>query len=122
MLLLTLLPIVAIVLIARFLFAAREPDTLSTTSLALILGGAVGNLVDRLVRGEVVDFLDVYAPPSRLADWLVGQFGTAHWPTFNVADSAIVVGAGLMLLGAFRTPQASAQDAPERAAADRAEP
>jgi signal peptidase II len=53
--------------------------------LALIVGGASSNLIDRIRFGQVVDFLDVY-------------FRSYHWPTFNVADSAIVVGAGLLLL------------------------
>ena len=66
--------------------------------LSLILGGAVGNLIDRLIRQSVVDFLDVYAASPRLAEWLIDKFGTAHWPTFNIADSAIVTGAGLLLL------------------------
>ncbi len=57
-------------------------------ALALILGGAVGNLIDRLVYGYVIDFLDVY-----YGDW--------HWPTFNVADSAIFIGASLLILDAL---------------------
>lgn len=56
--------------------------------LALILGGAVGNVVDRVLYGHVVDFLDLYA-------------GTWHWPAFNVADAGITVGAGLLVLDAF---------------------
>ena len=51
---------------------------------------------------EVVDFLDVDAGSPRMAEWFIGRFGTAHWPTFNVADSAIVTGAGLLLLGIVR--------------------
>jgi signal peptidase II len=51
--------------------------------LAMIFGGALGNLIDRLRFGEVVDFLDFY-------------IGTAHWPTFNVADSAISVGTAIL--------------------------
>lgn len=58
-------------------------------SLALIIGGAVGNLIDRLRLGYVIDFLDVY----------VGRY---HWPTFNVADSAISVGAAILLILTFR--------------------
>jgi signal peptidase II len=54
-----------------------------------VLGGAVGNLIDRLCLGHVVDFLDVY-------------YGTAHWPAFNVADSAITVGAALLVLAIAR--------------------
>ena len=57
-------------------------------ALALILGGALGNLVDRLVYGYVIDFLDVY-----YGDW--------HWPTFNIADSAIFIGACLLILDAL---------------------
>ncbi len=53
-------------------------------SFALIAGGAIGNLVDRLLHGAVIDFLDFY-------------IGVYHWPAFNVADSAICVGVGLML-------------------------
>jgi signal peptidase II len=100
--LLTLLPGVAVVLIGSFLARSRETDPVTLGGLGLILGGAVGNLIDRIFRGEVVDFLDVYVAPSRLADFLVGWFGTAHWPTFNVADSAIVVGAGCLLLRIVR--------------------
>ena len=57
--------------------------------LALILGGAIGNLIDRLRFGHVVDFLDLHA-----AGW--------HWPAFNVADSAITIGAALLILDGFR--------------------
>ena len=56
--------------------------------LALILGGALGNLYDRLVYGKVVDFLDFHA-----AGW--------HWPAFNVADSAITVGAAILIVESF---------------------
>jgi signal peptidase II len=55
------------------------------TALALVFGGAVGNLVDRMRFGEVVDFLDFY-------------LGTHHWPAFNVADSAISVGVGILFI------------------------
>jgi signal peptidase II len=100
--LLTLFPLVAIGLIVAFLVTAAQADRVTMLGLGLILGGAVGNLLDRLFRGEVVDFLDVYVSAPRLADWLVSRFGTAHWPTFNVADSAIVCGAGLLLLDMLR--------------------
>jgi signal peptidase II len=106
--LLTLLPIAAVLLIARFLVRGRATDRPTLLGLSLILGGAVGNLIDRLIRGEVIDFLDVYVAPSRLATWLEGQFGTAHWPTGNLADSAIVVGACLLLFTIVR-PQAGAE-------------
>ena len=68
----------------------RSPERrLLCAGLALILGGALGNLVDRLRFGHVVDFLDLHA-----AGW--------HWPAFNVADSAITIGAALLILDGFR--------------------
>jgi signal peptidase II len=69
----------------------RSPGrTLFCAGLALILGGALGNLIDRLRLGHVVDFLDLHA-----AGW--------HWPAFNVADSAITVGAALLIVDGFRS-------------------
>jgi len=59
--------------------------------LALVLGGAIGNLIDRMRYGEVVDFLDFY-------------LGAHHWPAFNVADSSITVGVSLLLAASFLLP------------------
>ncbi|MDX1389209.1 MAG: signal peptidase II [Acidobacteriota bacterium] len=100
--LLTVLPIVAIVVIAVFLVRTEESDRVTRTGLAAILGGASGNLLDRILRGEVVDFLDVYVSWTPVKTWLVDLFGTSHWPTFNVADSSIVIGAGLLLVDLVR--------------------
>jgi len=58
-------------------------------SLSLILGGALGNVIDRILYGHVIDFIDVY-----YRNW--------HWPAFNLADSAIVVGAVLIMLLSLR--------------------
>lgn len=120
-LLLTAMPLLAVGMIVHFI--VRADDLLRSTrfGLALILGGALGNLLDRVVRGEVVDFLDVYAPTPALADWFVRRFGTSHWPTFNVADSAIVCGAGLLLLDILRAPRAAEQSADPQAQAKRPE-
>lgn len=63
----------------------RANDRFSVLSLALILGGALGNLTDRLVFGRVTDFLDF-------------SIGHHHWPAFNVADSAVCVGVGLFVV------------------------
>ncbi len=60
-------------------------------ALAFILGGAVGNLIDRVRFGYVVDFIDIYV-------------GTAHWPAFNIADSSIFIGAGIMIYSSFKQP------------------
>lgn len=64
-------------------------------SFALVIGGALGNVLDRLQHGFVVDFLDFYVT--------IGS-NTHHWPAFNVADSAIVIGAGLMIWDSFKKP------------------
>ena len=77
----------------NFLFKHyRRKGSLYVYALSCIAGGAMGNLIDRVRFGAVVDFLDFY----------VGQY---HWPAFNVADSAIVVGVGLFLLGNFIHPE-----------------
>lgn len=60
----------------------------TAVALSLILGGAIGNLIDRVLYGYVIDFIDVY-------------YHAWHWPTFNVADSAITLGAGLLILDAL---------------------
>jgi signal peptidase II len=64
-------------------------------ALALILGGAIGNLYDRIARGSVTDFLEFY----------VGEY---HWPAFNVADSAITIGAALLLVDLLRSRNTAA--------------
>ncbi|MCK9530061.1 MAG: signal peptidase II [Gammaproteobacteria bacterium] len=63
-------------------------------AIALVIGGALGNLWDRFMLGYVIDFIDVYA-------------GRWHWPAFNVADSAITVGAAMLLFDAFRPQRQS---------------
>jgi signal peptidase II len=75
---------IAIAVVAVLIVRNRE----GRFGLSLILGGAAGNMADRLIRGYVVDFLDFYA-------------GGRHWPAFNVADSALTVGIGLLLLQSF---------------------
>jgi len=71
--------------------------------LPLVLGGALGNLADRITRGSVVDFIDyragwVESMNELIAKLVSGWHVTDHWPTFNVADIAIVVGVGLMAI------------------------
>ncbi|MBD9358880.1 signal peptidase II [Methylomonas albis] len=75
-------------IIAVWLHRLQKHETLMAVALSLVLGGAIGNLIDRVAYGYVIDFLDVY-----YEDW--------HWPAFNIADSAICIGVGLMLLESF---------------------
>ena len=79
-----------------YAFRAAVTDRLLQTGLHLILGGAIGNLVDRFRFGYVVDFIDAYV-----------TFGGRehHWPAFNVADSAICVGIALLFLDMRRKPE-----------------
>ncbi len=81
---LVLFSLIALVIVATLLWKNSHSMTTTGVGLSLILGGAIGNLWDRLVSGHVVDFLLFY----------VGQY---QWPAFNIADSAIVVGAGLLV-------------------------
>lgn len=76
---------VAMVMMVVLLRQMRQEGRRFVVAIALIFGGAVGNLIDRLRLGAVVDFLDFY-------------WAGHHWPAFNVADSAITVGVGLFLL------------------------
>jgi len=77
--------LVAIAFIFFMLIKGRE----DSFSLSLILGGAIGNLIDRLFYGSVIDFIDVFA----------GRF---HWPAFNIADSALTIGIGLIFIKLFK--------------------
>ena len=82
-------PILAIFLIVAFQLRSPETDLVTQVGLSLILGGASGNLIDRIRYGEVVDFLDVH-------------IASYHWPTFNVADASISLGAALLVLQMVR--------------------
>jgi signal peptidase II len=87
---LVLLSVIAIVILAAMLWKIDRLDQPSAVGLSLIFGGAVGNVYDRVRWGAVTDFLDFYV-------------STHHWYVFNLADSAICVGAGLLLLSMFMT-------------------
>jgi signal peptidase II len=89
--------VVVIAIIAWMLVANRTGGALSAAGLALLLGGATGNVTDRIMHGGVTDFFEV---------WL----GSYRWPAFNVADSAIAIGAALLIADVFfdsRSNQAS---------------
>lgn len=90
---LVLFSMLAMVLIAVWYFRLKRPDGLLMSAFAFIIAGAIGNFIDRVRFGYVVDFLDLYVGKGGLSEWLISTVGTSHWPTFNVADSCIVVGA-----------------------------
>jgi signal peptidase II len=76
----------AVILLVFWFFRLKQAAIRTILGLSLILGGALGNLIDRLRFGEVIDFVDFYVGPY-------------HWPAFNVADSAITVGTFLVAIG-----------------------
>ena len=90
--------LVAVIAVSILLWKPERLDAASRWGFALVLGGAAGNLLDRIVWGRVTDFLDFY-------------LGDYHWPAFNVADSAIVIGSALLLLEVFR-PRRQAANVP----------
>ena len=79
-----IITVVVVVFLLRWLWSLEERNGVLPIGLALVIGGAIGNLIDRIATGLVVDFLDFH-----YAGW--------HWPAFNVADSAIFVGVALLL-------------------------
>ena len=76
------------IVLAVWLSRLKKHETLLALALSLVLGGAIGNLIDRVAYGYVIDFLDVY-------------YQSWHWPAFNIADAAISTGVFLMLLESF---------------------
>jgi len=85
--------VLAIILVLFYIARSRsDKEPLMIFALSLILSGALGNFIDRVRIGGVIDFIDVH-------------IGAYHWPAFNVADSAITVGAFLMLIALFKRPK-----------------
>lgn len=80
----TILAVVMTVILLRWLKQLGEGTNWTAAAISLIIGGAIGNVIDRATMGYVVDFIDVY-------------YGRNHWPAFNIADSAITVGACILI-------------------------
>jgi signal peptidase II len=92
---LTALGLLALAAVGVYFWIASPHDRGLLVALALVVGGAVGNLIDRVASGAVTDFIDVY-------------FGAHHWPSFNVADSAISIGIVLMAIDSLRSRKTTA--------------
>ncbi len=88
----TVVSILALAAIAVYAWRMPAESRLPQTALACIMGGAVGNLLDRARLGYVIDYMDVF-------------WGRHHWPAFNVADSAITLGVTLLVLDILRDPR-----------------
>ena len=96
--LLALVSTTAVAIVATFIARTSPRAVRLQVTLALLLGGIAGNLVDRVALGRVVDFIEVYD-------------GSFHWPTFNVADSAITVGAFLLAVELLKGESREAEQA-----------
>jgi signal peptidase II len=83
-----LVSLIAIGIIIFFFFKTREDEEILSLAFSMVLSGAIGNLIDRFRIGEVIDFFDF-------------QISSFHWPAFNIADSAITIGIGLILVEIF---------------------
>ncbi|RBP70386.1 signal peptidase II [Marinobacter nauticus] len=92
------LAVVVSVVLVGWLRKLKADETWTAIAIVLILGGAIGNVYDRVVHGYVVDFLHFY-----WQDW--------HFPAFNLADTAITIGAAMMIIDAFRKPAGVSGDA-----------
>ena len=86
----TVLALVISTVLVVWLAKLKPEAKLEAISLSLILGGAIGNVIDSIYYGYVIDFLDIY-------------IGSSHWPAFNVADSAICIGAVLLIIDSFKS-------------------
>jgi len=103
--LITFLSTAAMAAVTYYAFRSAQHERLTRFGLIFILGGALGNIIDRVRLGYVVDFVDIF-------------YRDMHWPAFNVADSCICIGVGLLLLDSFRTaPRAEMAPQAEAAAA-----
>ena len=89
---LSVIAIVVSIVIVWWLRQATKQQVLLPVAFAFILGGALGNVYDRVMYGYVIDFLDFYV-------------GNYHWPAFNVADSVIFIGAGLLIIDMFKNKE-----------------
>ncbi len=96
----TILAIVISVVIVIWIYKLKKDETWTAIALSLVLGGAIGNLIDRVLHGKVIDFIDFYVSWDLffLSEWPDGYF---HFATFNVADMAITVGAILLVIMSF---------------------
>lgn len=89
----------------------KQEEKWVALSLSLIIGGAVGNVIDRILFGQVIDFIDVYYRAESCLPGFARLSSECHWPAFNLADAAITIGVAIMLWDAFvLAPKRQAQD------------
>jgi signal peptidase II len=106
----TLISILAIIAVSWLFFKTRRSETWLKIGLCTVLGGAVGNLIDRFRFGEVVDFLDfdffnINLPPSKILFFNFPGFSLERWPVFNLADSFVLIGMVLIVIHLLKSPK-----------------
>jgi signal peptidase II len=106
----TIISVLALVVTSWFFFKTTTRETCLRIGLCLVLGGAVGNLIDRVRFGEVVDFLDfdffnISLPPSKLLFFNFPGFYLDRWPVFNLADSFVLIGIVLIIVHLLKSPR-----------------
>jgi signal peptidase II len=99
----TLFAIIASILILFYLFKMKGEHFLARLSVAMILGGAIGNLVDRVIRGGVVDFIDgeffdIHIPSFKFLSLTFPGYDMERWPVYNIADMAVTAGMIVLLI------------------------
>ena len=102
----SLLGLIVSGIIVAWLRRLPAQERLQAAGLVLILGGALGNVIDRLVLGYVVDFLDFYYPAQQCLPLFYQAYtpvSQCHWPAFNIADSAIFVGVVILIIDSLRS-------------------
>jgi len=90
--------VVALVVLLQMLWQLPDDDRFQAVGLGMITSGAVGNAIDRVHKQAVTDFIRVYTEHPDFKAWLIENFRTHEWPSFNVADAAIVVGLGMFVI------------------------
>jgi signal peptidase II len=94
--------------IYNWLRKLKSSEVLLGTSLSLVLSGALGNLIDRAIYGKVTDFIDFYYKADECIYFFFrSPSGSCHWPTFNVADILITLGASLLVIQIFQEPSSN---------------
>jgi signal peptidase II len=94
--------VIALFVLGRMLWELPRDDRFQNVALGLITSGAIGNAIDRVMKQSVTDFIRIYTENPSLKAWLEGSwYGSAEWPSFNIADAAIVVGMGMFLVHSF---------------------
>jgi signal peptidase II len=110
----TVISVLAIIVTSWFFFKIKAKETWLKLGLCMVLGGAVGNLIDRLRFGEVVDFLDfdffnISLPPSKVLFFNFPGFSLDRWPVFNLADSFVLIGIVLIIVQLLKSPRSVSQ-------------